>query len=93
MLYTAFTLGLFGSLHCIGMCGPIALSLPMHQNGRWQLVKRGLIYNLGRTVTYSILGLLIGLIGEGIVFAGLQKWLSIITGIFILIVVFFLCKC
>lgn len=87
MLYTAFTIGLFGSLHCLGMCGPIALAIPMRQNGRWQLVQNSLLYTTGKAITYAILGLLIGVIGEGIVFVGLQKWLSILTGIFILIAV------
>jgi len=89
MFYTAFTIGLFGSLHCIGMCGPIALAIPMRQNSRWQLVRNSLLYNIGKALTYAILGLLIGLIGEGIVFVGLQKWLSILTGILILITVLY----
>lgn len=89
MFYTAFTIGLFGSLHCIGMCGPIALAIPMHQHSRWQLVQNSLLYNFGKATTYTILGFLVGIIGEGLVFAGLQKWLSILTGIFILVVVLY----
>ncbi len=89
MFWTAFTIGLFGSLHCIGMCGPIALAMPLQQNSQWQLVQNSVLYNLGRAITYSLLGLIIGLFGEGIVFAGLQKWLSILTGIAILIAVLF----
>lgn len=89
MFWTAFTIGLFGSLHCIGMCGPIALAIPMQQKSRWQLAQNNVLYNLGRAITYSLLGLIIGIIGEGIVFVGLQKWLSILTGVFILIAVLF----
>lgn len=89
MYYTAFTIGLFGSLHCIGMCGPIALVMPLHQNSQWQLIQNSLLYNFGRAITYGILGLLLGIIGEGILFAGLQKYLSIGTGISILLIVFF----
>ena len=89
MYYTAFTIGLFGSLHCIGMCGPIALAMPLHQRNQWHLVSNSLLYNFGRAITYGALGLMIGIIGEGIVIAGLQKWLSITTGIGILLVVFF----
>jgi len=81
--------GFFGSLHCIGMCGPIALAMPLQQKSQWQLVQNSLLYNIGRAITYSLLGLLVGLLGEGIVFVGLQKWLSILTGIFILIAVLF----
>ena len=89
MFYTAFTIGLFGTLHCIGMCGPIALAIPMQKNSRWQLVQNSLLYNLGKALTYMILGLFVGLLGEGFVFVGLQKWLSILTGVFILTAVLF----
>lgn len=89
MFWTAFTIGLFGSLHCIGMCGPIALAIPLRQKSQWQLVQNSIIYNLGKALTYSLLGLLIGVLGEGIVFVGLQKWLSILTGMAILTAVLF----
>lgn len=89
IFWTAFTIGLFGSLHCIGMCGPIALAMPLSNQSRWQLAKNSLLYNLGRAITYSFLGIFIGLIGEGIVFAGFQKTVSILTGISLLIIVFF----
>ena len=62
MFWTAFTIGLFGSLHCIGMCGPIALAMPLQQKSQWQLVQNSLLYNFGRALTYSLLGLLIGLL-------------------------------
>jgi sulfite exporter TauE/SafE len=89
MFWTAFTIGLFGSLHCIGMCGPIALAMPLQGKSRWQLMTNSLLYNLGRVVTYTIFGVFIGIIGEGIVFAGLQKILSILTGVSILLVLIF----
>jgi len=71
------------------MCGPIAVAMPMTTTNRWQLVSNSLLYNLGRAITYSLLGIFIGVIGEGILFAGLQKGLSIFTGITLLIIVFF----
>lgn len=89
MIWTAFTIGFFGSLHCIGMCGPIALVLPFGQRSRWQMAFNALLYNLGRTVTYTALGIIIGLLGKGIFLAGLQKQLSIFTGISLLLVVLF----
>lgn len=88
MLFTAFTLGLFGSLHCIGMCGPIALALPK-ENNRWSAAWKILLYNLGRTTTYILLGVLVGLVGEGLLLIGLQKWVSIGTGVFLLAVAIF----
>jgi len=88
-MWTAFTIGLFGSLHCVGMCGPIALALPLGKRSRWQIALHALLYNFGRTFTYITLGLIIGLLGKGIFLAGLQKQLSIFTGISLLVVVLF----
>lgn len=90
MIYwTAFTLGLFGSLHCLGMCGPIALSVG---TGSLNPARRGfkvLMYNTGRILTYCFIGLLVGLLGEGIYIAGFQSQLSILLGIFLLSIAFF----
>lgn len=89
MLWTAFTVGLFGSLHCVGMCGPIALAIPLGKKSRWQMTVNALLYNVGRTCTYVLLGVLIGLLSKGIFLAGFQKQLSVITGISILLLVLF----
>lgn len=88
-LWTAFTIGLFGSLHCIGMCGPIALSLPYGGAGRLAAAGNGLLYNLGRTFTYVLIGSLFGLLGKGIFLAGYQSALSISMGVLMLILAFF----
>ena len=89
MFWTAFIMGLFGSLHCVGMCGPIALALPVQTESRWSMVSKILLYNFGRTTTYIFLGTLTGLLGEGLFLAGMQKWLSIGLGVFLLIVALF----
>ncbi|WP_158561178.1 sulfite exporter TauE/SafE family protein [Emticicia sp. C21] len=85
MLYSALILGLAGSLHCMGMCGPISMLLPGDKSKRGRYIVGRLIYNLGRIVTYSILGLLIGLLGEQIVLFTSQKVLFIIVGTLILL--------
>lgn len=79
-LWTAFTLGLFGSFHCVGMCGPIAMSIPRSQSGFLPLTINAVIYNSGRILTYSIFGLLFGLLGAWITISGFQGWLSILLG-------------
>lgn len=89
MFWLAFTTGLFGSLHCVGMCGPIALALPLSKENQQKLFFNNVRYNLGRIITYSILGIFIGLIGEGFGMAGLQKGLSVIIGLSLLLVVLF----
>lgn len=89
IVFAALLLGLGGSFHCVGMCGPIALALPLHGRSVWGKVFGAFIYNFGRSVTYGLMGLLFGLIGEGLQMAGLQKWVSIIMGsIMVLTVVF-----
>jgi sulfite exporter TauE/SafE len=76
----AFTLGLFGSFHCIGMCGPIALALPIGSYTTIKKVIAILLYNIGRVTTYSIIGLIVGFIGQSISLVGFQQYLSITLG-------------
>ncbi len=77
---TALMIGLVGSLHCIGMCGPIAVALPLGNKGWGYRVFGGLTYNVGRIISYAVLGAVFGLLGQGIEMAGLQKWASILIG-------------
>src|SRR5690606_7938702 len=77
----AFTLGLFGSLHCIGMCGLLSIAFCTRDNpSPSQVMQSALSYNLGRTATYAGLGLLFGLIGTIIFVSELQKIISILLG-------------
>jgi sulfite exporter TauE/SafE len=87
-LWTAFTIGLLGSFHCVGMCGPIAMSLPYGQN-RWTAARHAVTYNLGRTVTYILIGSLFGLLGKGVFLAGYQSAFSIGLGVLLLIMALF----
>ncbi len=87
MIYsTAFLIGFLGSLHCIGMCGPIAMALPVPQQSRWL---GGMLYNIGRMFTYAILGLILGVVGFSIQLAGLQKSFSVLIGLSMLIIITF----
>jgi len=83
--FLAFTIGFFGSLHCIGMCGPIALSIPSLSNSLSGRLMGGLAYNLGRILTYALFGLIAGSIGKSIAFFKWQQGMSIILGSLILI--------
>jgi len=90
MIYlSALLLGLAGSLHCVGMCGAIAVALPLDRNSWWRRISGALLYHLGRSITYSIMGVIFGLIGAGLSLAGFQRWLSIITGAVMILVVLF----
>jgi sulfite exporter TauE/SafE len=83
---SAFVLGILGSFHCVGMCGPIALALPLQENNTKTKVMGALLYNIGRVVTYAFFGLVFGIIGKSVALFGYQQWLSIAVGVLILIV-------
>lgn len=83
VLISALLIGLLGSFHCVGMCGPIALALPVKSNKTNFFLGR-LLYNLGRIVSYSIMGLVFGVIGKSFFIWGLQGYISILIGVVIL---------
>jgi uncharacterized protein len=88
IISTAFIMGAVGSLHCIGMCGPLALALPLgHRSDAGRLVC-GLVYNFGRITTYAAFGFILGLAGEHLFSAQLQSILSISLGALILLYLF-----
>ena len=87
MLYSAFILGLISSLHCIGMCGPIAMMLPIDHQNEAKKVTQIVTYHLGRLTAYATIGLVFGLLGRGFFLAGLQQNMSIFIGVLMIIVV------
>lgn len=78
--WTAFTIGLLGSLHCIGMCGPIAFALPLNRQNKLSVLSGSMLYNFGRLLGYFFLGAVFGMLGKGLELAGFQRWLSILVG-------------
>jgi hypothetical protein len=84
LLISGFTLGLAGSLHCIGMCGPLSLALPTHHLPAIRKFISLVTYQLGRIITYSCIGLVSGAAGRRIFISGYQQWFSIGMGILIL---------
>ncbi len=85
IVLAAFVLGFLGSFHCIGMCGPIALTLPVQHLDGFKKFIGILIYNSGRVFTYAILGSLFGIIGMSFNFFGWQQLLSIVLGSLLLL--------
>ncbi len=73
-------IGLLGSFHCMGMCGPVAVSLPLKERSWTTRIISSMLYNLGRVMTYMSLGLVFGLMGLGIHIWGFQQWTSIGVG-------------
>lgn len=87
MLYTAIIFGLISSLHCIGMCGPIAMMLPLDRNNTTKKAFQILLYHAGRLTAYGSLGLVFGFLGKGLFLAGIQQQLSIIAGVLMITIV------
>jgi sulfite exporter TauE/SafE len=85
LILIALSFGLVSNLHCLGMCGPIALALPLDHSSNLSKVKGIAFYSLGRSIGYSVLGVIVGLIGLSADLLGILKWLSIISGILIII--------
>jgi hypothetical protein len=87
MLASAFILGLLGSFHCVGMCGPIAFMLPVDRTNSIKKVSQIAIYHFGRLLSYSLIGLVFGLIGKSLYIFGFQQQLSILIGVLMILVV------
>jgi sulfite exporter TauE/SafE len=83
-IIAGFTLGAISSLHSVGMCGPLSLALPIQYLFKAQRILAILLYQLGRVITYSTLGLIFGVAGRRVYVAGFQQWFSMGMGILIL---------
>jgi sulfite exporter TauE/SafE len=86
MIYTAFIFGLISSLHCIGMCGAIAMMLPVNNANPTKKAVQIFLYHSGRLTAYGILGLLFGILGKGLYLAGIQQQLSIVMGVLMIVI-------
>ena len=87
MLWTALVLGLAGSFHCIGMCGPIAFVIPIDRSSKVKMTFQIVLYHVGRMLTYGIIGMLFGLVGKGLYMAGFQQRLSILIGVIMILLI------
>lgn len=77
--------GLLGSSHCVGMCGPFALTIGLSARGWSSALTRQAAYSLGRVFTYSCAGAVVGygglrLVGRGSSFGEIQAVLCVLAG-------------
>nr|WP_299383133.1 sulfite exporter TauE/SafE family protein [Allomuricauda sp.] len=87
MLVSAVALGFLGSLHCLGMCGPIAFMLPLNHENKLRKIGQLSIYHLGRLFAYGTIGVLFGFLGKGLSIFGMQQKLSIGMGVLMILLV------
>jgi uncharacterized protein len=85
-LIHSFVLGLAGSFHCIGMCGPIALALPLNRSSSISILIGILTANIGRIITYMLLGFLIGSIGFSLNLFRVFQLLSMLFGVGLILI-------
>jgi len=88
LFLTAFFMGLAGSGHCIAMCGGIASSLQFAIDDKSKAQQYALLYNIGRLISYSLCGALVG--GISAIFSkqsnDFSLFLSFVSGIFMVLV-------
>lgn len=72
----AFIIGLFGSLHCVGMCGPVMMAFMGPKHGKSGFA----LYHMGRILIYVLIGTLLGLIGATVAMFQAQQVLAFILG-------------
>jgi uncharacterized protein len=84
-IIAALSIGFLGSFHCVGMCGPIALALPLPKASNINFIFGRIIYNLGRIISYAVMGFIFGWLGQKISLWGFQQFLSILLGIAIIL--------
>lgn len=89
LIFAALGLGFASGFHCLGMCGPIALSLGLSKKQQVNFYLQNLTYQFGRILTYSFLGAIVGIVGEGFQLAGFQKYISILAGILLITMALF----
>lgn len=88
-LLSGAALGILGSLHCVGMCGPLALALPVHHKATVQKYTSIFLYNLGRAITYALMGVAFGILGKSFSVFQTQQAISVVAGILMLILVLY----
>ena len=88
LFWTAFLVGIVGSFHCVGMCGPIAMTISQEGGQSKTFFFKRLFYNLGGNTVYTLLGLIFGLFGQTLQLFGIQQLLSLVSGVLILAFIF-----
>ncbi|PRD46548.1 sulfite exporter TauE/SafE family protein [Sphingobacterium haloxyli] len=84
--YFAFFMGLFSSVHCAIMCGPLLIAINGRTKLSWNVVFNRVLYQSGRILSYGVMGLFLGILGSMAVVQGWQRGWSITVGIVLLVI-------
>lgn len=81
-----FLLGVVGSVHCLGMCGPLVTTYAdrLDRGGppTWRELRQQGLFNLGRAGTYAVVGAALGLLGSGVyAVAGVASLGTVVRGV------------
>lgn len=87
MAITALLVGLLGSFHCVGMCGPIAFMLPLDRQNAVNRFLQVMLYHIGRLLAYLSFGLVFGIVGKRLYLFGMQQTISITIGVLMILIV------
>lgn len=82
MMWSAFILGLVGSLHCAAMCGPLMLGLSVRHRGQWFAL---LTHHTGRWVGYALLAVVFQLLIAPVYLFKLQQYIGLIAGLLLVV--------
>lgn len=77
---TGFLLGIAGSMHCAGMCGPLVMALPVHSDARVGRILDRIVYNVARVATYGAMGALVGFGAGAFDLVGYGRIASLVAG-------------
>ena len=87
-----FVIGLLTSLHCIAMCGGINMSVCIRyktedgSGSKLAKLKPSALYNLGRVISYTVIGGIVGALGSVISFSGTAKGIvAVFSGVFMVV--------
>lgn len=83
--FSGLILGLGASLHCLGMCGPLVMAVPMKSNSAYDRAWGITQYHIGKTTTYALLGLIVGVVGISLKTFQWMQILSVVSGVLIVL--------
>jgi len=86
LIISAILLGFGGSLHCLGMCGPLVMSLPFQTIDTSKKHAATFLYVFAKALGYGLIGTVFGTIGKAFLMMNWQQTLSITAGVILLLI-------